>query len=132
MAFAVGDALGAVILAAAVSLVGEPVVAWIQEGETAALWERIAAYIDALGLLVLGGLAVTPLPARIATAVLALTGTTPLLIGLVVLGGRLFSYPAVAYVAAHAPARLMRFRLLARWLRPRVSSTPPSKPPMTS
>lgn len=128
VAFAVGDAVGAVILAVAVALVGQPVVAWIQEGEAASLWDRIAEYVAAYGLLVLGALAVTPLPARIATAVLALAGTAPLVIGLVVLAGRLVSYPAVAYVAAQAPARLMKFKPLVRWLRPRPSTEPPSIP----
>ena len=127
-AFAVGDAVGAVVLASAVALVGEPVVAWIQDGEAAALWDRIAGYVAAYGLLVLGALAVTPLPARIATAVLALTGTAPLVIGLVVLAGRLVSYPTVAYLAARAPALLLRFRPLARWMGPR---TPPADPSST-
>ena len=114
VAFAVGDAVGAVVLAMAVALVGDPVVAWLQGGEGAALWDRVAGGVDAYGLWVLGALAVTPLPARIATAVLALAGTAPPVIGLVVLAGRLVSYPAVAYVAARAPGWLLRVPFLAR------------------
>lgn len=109
VAFAIGDAAGAIALATAVTLLGEPAVAWIQGSEAAELWNRIAGYVEAYGMLVLGVLAVTPLPARIATAILALTGTAPLMIGLVVLVGRLVSYPAVAYVAARAPSALRRF-----------------------
>ena len=127
VAFAVGDAVGAVALAGAITVVGEPVVAWIQDGEAAALWARIAEYVAAYGLLVLGALAVTPLPARIATAVLALTGTSPLVIGLVVLLGRLVSYPTVAYLAARAPAALLRIGPLARWLQ---RPTSPDDSPM--
>lgn len=128
VAFAVGDAVGAVALAGVVALVGDPVAAWIQEGEGAALWDRVAGYVAAYGLLVLGALAVTPLPARIATAALALAGTAPLAIGLVVLAGRLVSYPAVAYVAARAPAWLATFKPLARWLRPRSPLDAPPTP----
>jgi hypothetical protein len=127
VAFAIGDAVGAVALAGAVALVGDPVVVWIQNGEAAVLWGRIAGYVSAYGLLVLAALAITPLPARIATAVLALAGTAPLVIGLVVLAGRLVSYPAVAYLAARAPKLLFRFRPLARsFLSP---PAPPSDQP---
>ena len=128
VAFAVGDAVGAVALAGAVSLVGEPAIAWIQDGEAADLWGRIAGYVAAYGLWVLAALAVTPLPARIATAALALTGTAPLVIGAVVLAGRLVSYPAVAYLAARAPAALLRFRPLARWVHSRSSPDVPTAP----
>ena len=124
IAFAVGDAVGAVALAGAVALVGDPVVVWIQGGEAAALWDRIAGYVDAYGLLVLAGLALTPLPARIATAALALAGTAPPLIGLVVLVGRLVSYPAVAYTAARAPEWFLRFPPLARWFGSHSDSSP--------
>lgn len=131
LAFAVGDAVGAVALASAVAFVGDPVVAWIQGGEAAELWGRIAGYVEAYGLWVLAALAVTPLPARIATAVLALAGTSPLVIGLVVLAGRLVSYPAVAYVAARAPGVLIRIPSLARLLGRPVAPRSPSDPPPT-
>lgn len=116
IAFALGDAAGAFVLATAVSLVGEPVAAWAQASEAAELWARIASYVDAYGLWVLAGLAVTPLPARIATAILAISGVSPLFIGAVVLAGRLVSYPTVAYLASRAPSALLRFKPLARIL----------------
>ena len=124
VAFAVGDAVGAIALASAVALVGDPVVEWAQSGAAAELWGRIAGYVDAYGLAVLGGLALSPLPARIATVVLALAGTAPPLIGAVVLAGRLVSYPAVAYLAARAPRWLLRVPFVARLFRPRPRSTP--------
>ncbi len=116
IAFAIGDALGAIVLAAAVAMVGEPVAAWIQGGDGAMLWGRIAGYVAAYGFVTLAALAVTPLPTRIATAVLALTGAAPLLIGAVVLAGRLVAYPSMAYLAARTPALLRRFRPLTRFL----------------
>lgn len=108
VAFAVGDAIGAAVLASAVALVGDSVTAWVQGGEAADLWARIAASVDAYGLAVLAALAALALPARIATCVLALGGAAPLLVGGVVLAGRLVSYPALAFLAARAPAVLRR------------------------
>lgn len=118
VAFAVGCAAGAVLLASLLAYLGEPATAWVREGEAGPLWGRIAGYVDAWGLLALAGLAVTPLPTRIAVAVLALAGTAPLLLGAIVLGGRLVSYPAVAWLAARAPGTLARLRPFA-WLAPR-------------
>ncbi len=125
LAFAVGDAIGATLLATIVVLVGDPVAAWIGGAEAAPLWTRTAGYVEAYGLFALAALAVTPLPARIATAVLALAGTPPLLIGAVVLAGRLVAYPAVAFVAARAPSSLMRVGPLARALCQRLMRPPP-------
>lgn len=122
IAFALGDAAGAVILATLMSLFGEPIAAWAREGEPGPLWARIESYVSAYGLLTLAALAVTPLPTRIATAALALTGTSPLTIGLVVLAGRLVAYPAMAYLAARAPSALLRFYPVARWWARHVES----------
>lgn len=113
VAFAVGCAAGAVLLASALAFLGEPAVAWVREGEAGPLWARIEGYVDAWGLLTLAALAVTPLPTRIAVAVLALAGTAPATLGAVVLAGRLVSYPAVAWLAARAPEVLARFRPFA-------------------
>lgn len=127
VAFALGDAVGACVLAALIGFVGDPAIAWIRDSEGAALWDRIAGYVDAYGLLVLCALALTPLPTRIATAVLALTGTAPLVIGALVLAGRLVAYPAVAYLAARSPGWLLRYGPVARFFQPILPATPPNR-----
>jgi hypothetical protein len=43
VAFAIGDAIGALVLASAIVIAGGPVVAWIQGGEAADLWGQIAS-----------------------------------------------------------------------------------------
>lgn len=116
VAFAIGDAIGALLLASAIAGMGGPVIAWIQGSEAADLWIRIAGYVDAYGLLTLAALAVSPFPARIATAILALTGTPLVLIGGTVLLGRLVAYPTLAFLAARVPSLLLRIRPLARWV----------------
>lgn len=134
VAFAIGDALGALLLASAIAVVGGPVIAWIQGSEAADLWIRIAGYVDAYGLLTLAALAVSPFPARIATAILALAGTPLALIGGTVLLGRLVAYPTLAVLAARVPSLLLRIRPLARWVQHhqeqlRVGQSPPDQHP---
>ena len=111
IAFAVGDALGALLLATLLGRFGGPVVEWVHRSEAAGLWMRIEGAVDAYGLLVLAGLAAAALPARIAVAVLALAGTPPWLLGGIVLLGRVGAYPGVAWIAGCGP------RVLARRLR---------------
>ena len=134
VAFAIGDALGALLLASAIAVVGGPVIAWIQGSEAADLWIRIAGYVDAYGLLTLAALAVSPFPARISTAILALAGTPLALIGGTVLLGRLVAYPTLAVLAARVPSLLLRIRPLARWVQHhqeqlRVGQSPPDQHP---
>ncbi|MEL6614934.1 MAG: hypothetical protein AAFQ43_04315 [Bacteroidota bacterium] len=116
VSFAIGDAIGAMGLAALIGFAGDPIIAWIQGGEAADLWARIAGFVDVYGLLTLAALSISPLPARIATAVLGMLGTPVLLIGGIVLAGRLVAYPAVAYLAARAPVALRRLPLARTWL----------------
>lgn len=118
IAFAIGCAVGAFLLATLLGVFGEPLVVWVRGSEGAALWHRIETFVNAYGLFALAALAVSPFPVRIAVSVLALTGSAPLLLGGIVLAGRLVIYPIVAWLAARAPHRLMRFRPFARVLRP--------------
>lgn len=116
VAFAVGCALGAFLLASVVASFGEPLLAWVQESSAAGAWQRIEELVHAYGLIAVGVLAFTPLPARIAVAVLALAGAAPLLLGGIVLAGRLVVYPAMAWAVARTPHLLLRIPPLGRAL----------------
>lgn len=111
LTFAIGCAGGAFALAVLLGSFGDPVVEWIAASEGAGLWRRIEGFVEAYGLLALAGLALSPFPVRIAVAVLALAGFSPLLLGAIVLGGRLPLYALIAWLAARAPGVLARLRL---------------------
>jgi hypothetical protein len=114
VAFAVGCALGAFLLATLMASIGEPFAAWVNRGEAAELWRRIELFAEAYGLLALAALAVSPFPVRIIVAVLALSGAAPLVLGGIVLSGRLVVYPAIAWLAARVPGVLARLLSVLR------------------
>jgi hypothetical protein len=126
VAFALGCALGAFLLAALMGTIGEPFAAWVSRSEAAELWERIEAFAEAYGLLALATLAISPFPVRIAVAVLALGGAAPLALGGIVLAGRLAVYPTIAWLAARVPSVRARLRPPGRGLlasRPTLNGT---------
>lgn len=121
VAFALGGALGALLLGAFLGTFGDPVVAWVRRSEASGLWARIEGSVDEYGLLALAALSVVALPVRIAVAVLALAGTSPVVLGGVVLAGRLVAYPGVAWIAGRGPRILAR-----RWRGGSAASRPSS------
>lgn len=116
IAFAVGCALGAFLLAMLMSTFGEPFVAWIRQSEAAGLWLRLEGIVAAYGLLALAVLAISPFPVRIVVALLALAGTAPVLLSAIVLTGRLAIYPTIAWLAARAPQAVMRLPVIKRFI----------------
>lgn len=116
-AFAIGCAGGATLLAILLAGFGQPLAEWVSNSEAGPLWQRIEALVSTYGLFALAGLAISPFPVRIAVAVLALAGFPPLLLGGMVLAGRVPVYLLIAWLAARAPDLLARTRLLPVALR---------------
>jgi len=117
VAFAVGCATGALLLSTLVGAFGEPVLTWLETGDVPAPWQPLWSFIDTYGLVALATLAVSPAPVRMAVSLLALTGTSPLILAGIVLSGRLVFYGVLARLTAKAPQLLSRFRPFARVLR---------------
>lgn len=118
--FAVGCAAGAFLLATLIGSHGEAFVGWVTQSEAADPWQRLEALIAVYGLVALAALAATSAPVRIAVAILALSGHTPLAIGAIVLAGRLVAYPTLAWLVASSPALISKIPLRQAYLyRPR-------------
>ncbi len=115
--FSVAAALGALLLAAGVQLLGGPVEAWLAQSSSAtASWQRLQGWIDAWGVLALLGLSVIPVPLRTAVILTALAGVSFLAVGVAVLLGRGLTFAVLAQVIHQTPRVLQRLPWVRRWL----------------
>lgn len=106
LAFSVafGSTLGALALAAVVEFQGLP---WILEHypglQESSMWLWTEEFFKSYGLLVVFGVAVTPLMQQPAVILASLANTSFAKLAIVIFSGRLIKYLFMAYLASHAP-----------------------------
>jgi hypothetical protein len=107
---ALGSAVGALALAWAIHVVGDPVLTWLfGTPEGPAEWKDTKAFLERYGAPALALMAGGPLPQQPAVALCSLGGMRLDVIALSVLAGRLIKYCVFAYSATHA-RRFLRKR----------------------
>ena len=109
-AFALANALGAVLVAFLLGLFGQDALSsLLGEFGSGELWNRSHQWLTDYGLLVLVPLSMSVFPPRIAVLVTAVAGIHPVLIGSCVLVGRIAPMAGFAWLGAHSPKWARRF-----------------------
>lgn len=108
-AIAIGSTIGAILLAAIVESHGLP---WILQQypglDQSKTWAMSADFFDRYGLLLVFGVAATPLMQQPAVILASLANTPLMKLAMVIFTGRLLKYLVMAYVASHAPKMLQK------------------------
>ncbi len=128
-ASSVGFALGAVLFAYLVLVYGLAIVEKLTPGITHhPIWLQSENWMHHYGLWAVGVFSYVPLTMHPLIAIAALNKVSLLMIGLAMLGNRLFKYGVLAAVAANAPAHLEQFKFF-RDRKPLEGAHPPEHVP---
>lgn len=106
----IGSTFGALLLAAFVEAQGLPWVLGLYPGlDETTTWIRTAEFFDQYGLLLVFGVALTPLVQQPAVILAGLANTPLFKLAIAIFAGRFIKFALLAYLGSHAPGMLARF-----------------------
>ncbi len=126
LCFSLAAAFGAMLLAASVQFVDASmasVVAEFNNGAPSAYWQKMQIWMDKWGPLTLLVLSVIPVPLRTSVILAALAGIPFLIVGCMVLLGRLLSLIIIGQIVYQTPQFLLSFSFVRRLVE-RFKTTP--------